>query len=280
MTLSTQAVCGRVAATVMPAWWIPLLFGALSGALGGLMGVGGGIILVPLLVHAMRRPQHEAHGTSLAFIVVTSVVAGASYLRAEHLDVALAGQLALGAVVGVLLGARIARAMTARRLRQAFGVVVLLVAVRILALPPQPVPGGALWAPPAEVLLGAGVGVLAGLLGVGGGTILVPVLVLLQQVGQHTAQGVSLLMIVPTAIVGAWRYARHGHLAPRLLPPLMAGGAAGALLGAALAHALKAPMLSRLFALFLLPVAAQMIWSRPRGSGTVSPSTGSVGGAS
>lgn len=264
----------------MPVWMLPLLFGALSGALGGLMGVGGGVILVPLLVHAMGRSQHEAHGTSLAFIVVTSIAAGASYLRAEHLDVALAGQLALGAVIGVLLGARIARAMTARRLRQAFGIVILLVAIRILALPPHPVVGGALWTPPVEVALGAGVGVLAGLLGVGGGTILVPVLVLLQQVDQHTAQGVSLLMIVPTAVVGAWRYARHGHIAPRLLPPLMAGGAVGALLGAGLAHALNAPMLSRLFALFLLPVAAQMIWSRPRESATVTPSPGSMGGAS
>jgi uncharacterized membrane protein YfcA len=257
---------------------LPLLFGALSGALGGLMGVGGGVILVPLLVHALRRTQHEAHGTSLAFIVVTSIAASASYLRAEHLDVALAGQLALGAVFGVLLGARIARGMTARRLRQAFGIVVLAVAVRILALPPSPVPGGTLWAAPWEVALGAAVGVLAGLLGVGGGTILVPILVLLQRVDQHTAQGVSLLMIVPTAIVGAWRYSRHGHMVPRLLPALMAGGAAGALLGAALAHSLNSPALSRIFALFLLPVAAQMIWSRPGRSATVPASTGPMGG--
>lgn len=262
----------------MPPWTLPLLFGALSGALGGLMGVGGGVILVPLLVHAMGRTQHEAHGTSLAFIIVTSIAAGASYLRAEHLDLALAGQLALGAVVGVLLGARIARGLTARRLRQAFGILVLAVALRILALPPKPIPGGALWAPSLEVALGGCVGVLAGLLGVGGGTILVPILVLLQRVDQHTAQGVSLIMIVPTAIVGAWRYARHGHMVPRLLPPLMAGGAAGALAGAALAHAIHAPTLSRLFALFLLPVGAQMIWSRPRGSATVPRSTGTMGG--
>ena len=263
----------------MPPWTLLFLFGALSGALGGLMGVGGGVILVPLLVHFQRRSQHEAHGTSLAFIIVTSLVAGASYLRAEHLDAALAGQLALGAVFGVLLGARIARGMTARRLRQAFGIVVLAVAVRILLLPPSPVPGGALWSPPWEVLLGAGVGVLAGLLGVGGGTILVPILVLVQRVDQHTAQGVSLLMIVPTALVGAWRYARHGHMAPGILPPLMAGGAAGALLGAGLAHGIHTPTLSRLFALFLLPVGVQMVWSRPGGSATVQGSTGPMGGA-
>lgn len=257
----------------MPAWTLPLLFGALTGALGGLMGVGGGIILVPLLVHVLRRPQHEAHGTSLSFIVVTSLVAGSSYLRAERLDLALAGLLALGSVAGVTLGARLARDMSALRLRRGFGIIVLAVAIRILALPPHPVPGGALWAAPLEIALGAGVGVLAGLLGVGGGTILVPVLVLLQHVDQHTAQGVSLLVIVPTAAVGAWRYARHGHVAPRLLPPLMAGGAVGALLGAALAHAIHAPMLSRLFALFLLPVAVRMMWSRPGGSATVASSS-------
>ena len=262
----------------MHVFWLPLVLGLLSGALGGLMGVGGGIILVPLLVHALHRTQHEAHGTSLAFIISTSLVAAAFYLRVEHLDVPLAALLALGSVPGVLVGARLSRALSGRRLRQAFGILVLLTAVRILALPPRPEAAGAAWAPVLEVALGLGVGVLAGLLGVGGGVVLVPVLVLTQRIDQHTAQGISLLMIVPTAMVGAWSHGRHGHVVTRLLPPLMLGGAAGAFVGAGIAYVLPAPLLSRVFALFLLPVGIQMIWRPLRRGATVPESTGTQGG--
>jgi hypothetical protein len=248
---------------------LPFLFGLLAGALGGLMGVGGGLLLVPLLTHALHRPQHEAHGTSLTFIIATSLVATALYARQEHILPTLAALLALGAVPGVLLGARLARSLSARRLRQAFGLLLLATAIRILVLPPRPEAAGALWPPALEVVLGAVAGILAGLLGVGGGVIIVPVLVLAQRVEQHTAQGVSLLMILPTAVVGAMSHARHGHVATRLLPPLMLGGASGALGGAFLADRIDAYALSRLFALLLLPVSAQMIWSRPRRSATV-----------
>ncbi len=248
---------------------LPFLFGLIAGALGGLMGVGGGILLVPLLTHLLHRPQHEAHGTSLAFIIATSLAATALYMRQEHVLLSLAALLALGAVPGVILGARLARAMTARHLRQAFGLLLLATAIRILALPPRPEAAGAAWPPALEIGLGALAGVLAGLLGVGGGVIIVPVLVLAQRVEQHTAQGVSLLMIIPTALVGAVSHARHGQVATRLLPPLMLGGAAGALGGAFLADRIDAPALSRLFALFLLPVSAQMMWSRPARSATV-----------
>jgi len=99
----------------------------------------------------------------------------------------------------------------------------------------------------------------AGLLGVGGGTVLVPVLVLGQGLSQHTAQGVSLALIVPIGLVGAVSYARNGFSRTRLLPALLIGGAVGAWFGATLAHQLKGPVLSRLFALFLIAAAIHMI---------------------
>ena len=157
---------------------VPLIFGLMAGALGGLMGVGGGILLVPLLVHALRAGQHEAQGTSLAFVTVTALVAALLYFRQGNLDVGLALCLAVGAAPGVLLGAALARRMTARRLRRAFGVLILLTAIRILiavpshAGPPHP------WPAASNIALGCVVGALGGLLGVGGGTILVPILVL------------------------------------------------------------------------------------------------------
>ena len=243
---------------------VPFLFGLMAGALGGLMGVGGGILLVPLLVHMLGLGQHEAQGTSLAFVTATALVAAALYFHQGHLDAALALYLALGAVLGVFLGAAIARRTTARRLRQAFGILVLLTAARILIQVPSHAGPPAPWPVAVNILLGLAVGILAGLLGVGGGTILVPVLVLGERYPQHVAQGVSLLMILPTGIVGAWSHARHGHVVRSLLPGLMAGGAVGAMLGAFLANRIEAPALSRLFAVFLLLVGAQMIFGRRR----------------
>lgn len=256
----------------------PVLLGVVSGLLGGLMGVGGGIILVPLLVHLLHMGQHEAQGTSLAFVIGAALVAAIPYYGSDRLDLVLASALTAGALPGVVLGSRLASRTPARGLRIAFGVFILAVAVRILAAPPLGAGGPEPWPLPWNVLLGLGVGVLAGLLGVGGGTILVPVLVLGEGVGQHTAQGISLLMIVPVGIVGVWSYAREGRLPAGLLPALLSGGVVGALAGAILAHRTDPPTLSRVFAVFLLAVAAQMIFRAPRatvpGSAPIAPTGG------
>jgi uncharacterized membrane protein YfcA len=86
------------------------------------------------------------------------------------------------------------------------------------------------------------------------------------------------MMILPTGIVGAISHARHGHVLRSILPPLMAGGAVGGLLGAFLANRIESAVLSRLFALFLLPVGAQMIFRR--GRDTVADSAAPQGGSS
>src|SRR5882672_10489260 len=125
--------------TVRASMWtnaMPFVFGLLAGALGGLMGVGGGIVLVPLLVHVLGKRQHEAQGTSLAFVTATALVAAIPYLRQGNLDLWLAFYLALGAVPGVLLGAALARKQTARRLRQSLGLLMFLTAVKILITVP------------------------------------------------------------------------------------------------------------------------------------------------
>lgn len=257
---------------------LPFLLGAVSGALGGLMGVGGGIVLVPLLVHVLRMEQHEAQGTSLAFVIVAALVAAIPYYTHERLDLTLALCLTAGAVPGVILGSRLAATTPGPHLRVAFGLLLLATAIRLIAEPPNGYVGGGPWPAAVNVILGLAVGGFAGLLGVGGGTILVPILVLTQGIDQHTAQGTSLLMIVPVGIVGMLSYARQGRLKLRGLPMLLVGGAAGALAGSLLAHRTVAPTLTRLFALLLFAVAAQMIFRRPRGN--VPASAASQGGIS
>jgi uncharacterized membrane protein YfcA len=254
---------------------LPTLFGAAAGAVGGLMGVGGGIILVPLLTHALHQTQHEAQGTSLAFFIVTALVAAIPYLRAEAIPWGLVGVLAIGAIPGVMTGAALAKRTPAPRLRLWFGLAILASAVRLLIAPPMG-EGGSVWPWPVNILLGYGIGAFAGLLGVGGGIFLVPALVLGQGLTQHLAQGVSLALIVPIGLVGALSYARAGHSTPRLLPALFVGGAFGGILGATLAQSLRGPTLTRFFALFSVAVAARMIaGSRARQAGTApSPAGG------
>jgi len=229
------------------------------------MGVGGGLVLVPLLVYALHVAQHEAQGTSLAFVIVTALVAAVPYDGHERLDLILVLGLALGAVPGVILGSRLAARTSAARLRVAFGAVMLVTAFRMLVAPPL-ASGGGLWPAPLNVLVGFLTGTLAGYVGIGGGTILVPILVLGQNIDQHTAQGISLLMILPVGIVGALSYSRRGRIATQGLPALLAGGAMGALIGALLANRTQAATLTRLFAVLLLATAAQMIFARPRGN--------------
>jgi uncharacterized protein len=116
------------------------------------------------------------------------------------------------------------------------------------------------------VVLGLAAGVLAGIFGVGGGILFVPTLVALG-LSQHDATGTSLLAIIPTALVGTWRQARYGNVRWKAAAVIGIAAAAAAQGGAAVAEALSGPTLRRLFAAFLVVVAAQIAW-RARRSGS------------
>ena len=113
-------------------------------------------------------------------------------------------------------------------------------------------------------LLGIGVtaGVLAGLLGIGGGLLMVPAMVLILAFDQHLAQGTSLLVIIPAAAFGSFTHHRHGRLALRDAAALGLGGVAGALLGSVTALSLDDQLLQRLFAILILFMAARMLLQR------------------
>jgi uncharacterized protein len=116
------------------------------------------------------------------------------------------------------------------------------------------------------VVLGLVAGVLAGLFGVGGGILFVPTLTLALGLEQHHAQATSLLAILPTVAVGAWRQQRYGNV--RWSPSLVLGiaGIAGIVAGGFLAESLPAHVLRRLFGVLLVLTAAQLVWrARKRG---------------
>jgi uncharacterized protein len=114
------------------------------------------------------------------------------------------------------------------------------------------------------IALGLAAGVLAGLFGVGGGILFVPALTIVLGVEQHSAQGTSLLAIIPTVVVGTWRQHRYGNVRWRPAITLGLAGVAGVVAGGFLAESLSGGVLRRLFGVLLLLTAAQLAW-RARG---------------
>ncbi|MBI4301022.1 MAG: sulfite exporter TauE/SafE family protein [Chloroflexi bacterium] len=111
---------------------VALAVGAGAGMLGGLMGVGGGIIMVPLMVGYLGLSQHQAHGTSLTAMILLALVAALTYAGQGYVHWTLAGQLALGSVLGVIIGAKVMMKVPSKTLRRGFGVFVIIVALRML----------------------------------------------------------------------------------------------------------------------------------------------------
>lgn len=260
-----------------------LAAGVAGGVLAGLLGVGGGIVIVPALefvlewygVPAAFR-MHVAVATSLAVIVPTSISSARAHHQRGAVDVALAKRwapfIALGSTIGVFIASQVSGPM----LTAIFGVFVFLVAVKMTL----PLDGKTITAniptTPAMGIVPAAIGVISSMMGIGGGTLTVPTLTVCGE-PIHRAVGTSalfgLLISVPGAI--AFVIAGWGNAA---LPPGSLGfvSLAGfiliapttvlcAPLGARIAHALSRRTLSLLFGFFLLLVAVRMLIQATQG---------------
>jgi uncharacterized protein len=251
----------------LTAWGYPLGGGLAAGFVAGLFGVGGGILLVPVLVILLRRSQHVAHATSLVAITIPATTAAARFGIDGEVAWGGAAAVAVGALVGVRVGSALMPRISERRLRLIFAIFLALMALRLVLVGDaslvDPVAPGALELGAGPLLLHALLGILVGaasaLLGIGGGVVIVPALVLFFGYGQHLAEGTSLAIIVPTALFGAISHARHGYTEWPVGLKLGAGGLVGALLGAELALALPAGTLARAFGVLLVVVTTLML---------------------
>jgi len=110
-----------------------LLLGLLAGALSGLIGIGGGVIIVPVLVFLMGFSQHEAQGTTLALLIPPiGILAAWSYYKQGYVNLPVAGYICVGFVLGSLAGARLATSLSNTALERIFGVALLLIAIKML----------------------------------------------------------------------------------------------------------------------------------------------------
>ncbi len=231
--------------------------GAAAGLLSGLLGIGGGIILVPGLIWAAGLDRHTASGTSLVAILPIATIAAITYAVAPGgaFDPEASAIFVIGSVAGAVLGARVNARVSERALRLAMAVLTLIFGLRLViplgfGTAKEDLPLDALH---VALLLYLGVqgGFLAGLLGVGGGAIAIAVFAAIG-VNQVLAQSIAITATIPTVVVGALQHRRQGTLAPR--EGLMAGlvGMAFAIPGAFLAFALPVEVLRTGFGVFLL----------------------------
>ena len=241
--------------------------GVAAGFLSGLFGVGGGVLLVPGLVLVLGMGQRLAHGTSLAAIVPIAVAGVAGYALAGEVDWAAALFLAVGAAgLGAPIGTHLLHVLPTRVLAVVFAVLLVATAARLLAGEGDATGRGDLTVATAVGLVAVGVvaGTLSGLLGVGGGVVTIPALVLLLGVPAAVAKGSSLAVIIPTAVEGTRRNVARHNADLRTAAVVGLSGTVSAFVASSLSVELDERLSNRLFAGLLLVVAARLLWDARR----------------
>ena len=254
-----------------------LLTGSLAGLMAGLLGIGGGLVIVPALAWLFATQgfggatlMHFAVGTSLAAIVPTALSSLLAHHRRGSVDWQVVHGLAPGIVVGGLAGAALARVISSPGLALFFGLFEIAVAIQ-LAFGGRPARHRSLPGRAGMGLAGMVIGLFSALLGIGGGTLTTPYL-MWNGVDIHRAIGTSASCGLPVALAGAAGFAVAGldsTFQPGLntgfiVWPAMAAITVTSVLlapaGARLAHYLPRSILQRVFALFLLVVGVKMLW--------------------
>lgn len=249
----------------------PLLGGWLCGAAGGLLsgafGIGGGIVLVPLLGGLLHLDQHQAQGAALAAMLLPNGLPAVLHYRRQgvKVDARLVGLLLVGFVLGVAGGATVANLLPEQGLRWSFIAFLLLLAVRTWTQhrSAQAEAPDSAWNVTDALWIGAVGGTASGLLGIGGGIVIIPLLAWRMGYGQHRAQVTSLaLMLPPIGLPGVWIYARsHPEGLPwRVLIGVALGFAMSAYLGARVATRLQGPKLRLMFVGLMVLMAALLVW--------------------
>ncbi len=262
-----------------------IVAGVAVGTFGSLVGLGGGVLLVPLLTLGFGLPLREAVGVSLVAVIVTSSASAAVYLERHVADLRLGMTLELFTASGALIGGLVAFALSEQvlaalftamlvytalsmaRRRDAASTTVSAAASDIASAPSAAAPGTGVGDPGRPYVvrnLGLGIvgslfaGLVSALLGVGGGVVKVPLMHLAMGVPLRVATATSNLMIGITGAASAIIYLLHGGIDPFVAGPTSVGVFIGASIGSRSAHRVDVRILRLLFVGVLLVTASQM----------------------
>jgi uncharacterized protein len=281
---------------VVEALWL-LAGGAAAGLFGSLLGLGGGVLLVPLLTLVFGLDLRAAVGVSLVSVIVTSSAAAGVYLERHLANLRLGMTLELFTAIGALVGGLIAFLIDERLLALLFAGLLVYVAITMLRAR-EPAPDDVARLPPEEddrdrhvepplttdlasfrsaalahlsgdtyalrnlgrgVVGSAGAGVVSALLGIGGGIIKVPLMHVGMGVPLRVATATSNVMIGITAAASAVIYLIRGEVDPYVVGPVAIGVFVGASVGSRAAHRIELRVLNLLFVAVLLWTALQML---------------------
>lgn len=254
-----------------------LVVGLIAGVLAGLLGVGGGVVIVPMLVFCFVKQgiqpdqiMHLALGTSLASIIFTSISSFMSHHRRGAVEWTIVKRIVPGILLGTFAGTFVAAQLSTFFLKGFFCVFLYAVATQML-LNKKPKASRDLPGSAGMFGVGSTIGVVSALVGIGGGSLSVPFMIWCN-IPAHRAIGTSAAIGFPIAIAGAIGYVVNNlqgvglpaySLGYVYLPALVAIVCTSVLtapLGAKLAHALPVDKLKRIFAVFLYAVATKLAW--------------------
>lgn len=255
---------------------LAILAGVVTGILLGLLGSGGSIITIPALIYLLGVEPKQAIAMSLGIVAITATISAVNHWRRGNVDMRVAAVFGLFGVGGTYLGTRLG-IVTPVVVQLTFFAVVMYAAAYRMLKPKRPEfkPAGAdvariesaaaaagaaltnrLW---QVALLGLAVGALTGFVGVGGGFLIVPALVLLTAVPMKQAVGTSLVIVTFNCVTGFAGYLGSVPINYGLMATFTAVAIAGSFAGAMLSHRLSQEALRRGFAIFLVLVATYVL---------------------
>ena len=258
-----------------------VILGFLAGLLGALTGIGGGVILTPILALHFGIPIRQAIGTSLIAVITTSAASSSVHLQRHTTDIRLGMTLELATALGAAVMAYLVGYFNRNALEGLFAAFLLYSSITILSKggkvkdeeTPPPAANGDLVIPPYEpkrypLGLAASLvaGALSGLLGIGGGPIKVPVMFIFMSVPLMVATATSNFMIGVTAAASSIVYYRRGDILVQVAAPLAVGVFVGSLLGARLAPRIHTKIVVYLLVGVMLYLAGHLTLHLLRGA--------------
>lgn len=247
--------------------FILLFIGIVAGILSGLVGVGGGIIMVPMFVYFLSYTQHSAQGLSLAIMLPpVTYFAVANYHKAGEVNWKYSVLVALFFTLGGFLGSEIALSIDQDSLKKVFGTVMVFAGLKMIfekkknANPLVDIKNR----PVTIILLGIGIltGIISGLVGVGGGIVMVPLFVYILGFTQHNAQGLSLaVMLPPVTYFAVANYNNSEPINWYFMAIIALLFSIGGNLGSRIALKIHQKSLKKIFGVLQLIIALKMIFN-------------------
>ncbi len=238
------------------------VLGLVIGLALGMLGGGGSILTVPILVYILRQDPHMAVATSLVIVGVNALIGAGFHWRDGHVRIRQALIFSAYGIPVAYIGARLSKLLSGPVLLVLFALLMLVIAGLMIRRGGQTgaVDGGQAGVAWWHVLLGGvGVGFLTGFLGVGGGFLIVPALVLLVGMKMADAVGSSLLVIALNSAAGLAGHFNDGALPRLLIAVFLAAGLVGLWLGSLLTRKLSADRLRQSFAVFVVVLALVLL---------------------